>query len=446
MAKDEHDDVEQAREVNRRHVLAGGAASVASATLPGAAAAADIKSSGKADIFGAIYRDFRYTDKFNNHVYNAQHIDTVHRTILEKFPNRNDLKWGLYQRQIVTDPADWGTQAAYDNWPYFSEEVRVNLEKQPAKFTKLKNAMNPFDTSQVAANLLEHLDEVIRIALWEYAVPIKIKVGKRPARHHGLTTEWIPAPAHPGTNPHVKPNGLNINIDCPDGGWQGYAFWRNKSSTDHITKCVAKWQVPSAPANQEDQIIFIFNGLESVSDRGVTAGILQPVLQWTKADGWYIRSWYVMADFDPVAHPALPSLTKKVEQSQPGGDNHRYYSKAVQVFTGNTITATIEGGKDATGKFNYTCSMAVNDQPKPDTKLSFSDIPELVYAVCAVESYGITAKPRQQDYPANPITMSSIVLEVQQAPVTPNPWKTSDKIGGDFEVTAVGDNVEFKLA
>lgn len=446
MAKDEHDDVEQAGEVNRRHVLAGGAATVASVALPRAAAAADIKSSGQADIFGAIYRDFRYTDKFNNHVYNAQHIETVHTTILDKFRNRNDLKWGLYQQQIVTDPADWGSMAAYDNWPYFSQEVRVNLEKQTAKFTKLKNVMNPFDTSQVAANLLEHLDEVIRIALWDYAVPIKIKVGKKPGRHHGLTTEWIPAPAHSGTTPHVKPTGLHINIDCPDGGWQGYAFWRNKSSTDHITKFVAKWQVPPDPANREDQIIFIFNGLESVSDRAVTAGILQPVLQWTKTDGWYMRSWYVLADFDPVAHPTLPSLTKKVEQSQPGGDNHRYYSKAVQVFTGNTITGTIEGGKDVTGKFNYTCSLAVNDQPKPDTKLSFDDIPELVYAVCAVESYGITVKPRQPDYPANPITMSSIVLEVQQAPVNPNPWKTSDKVGGDFEVTAVGDKVEFKLA
>ncbi len=446
MAKDEHDGVEEAGEINRRDVLAGGAATVASVALPGAAAAADIKSSGKVDMFGAIYRDFRYTDKFNNHVYNAGNIGDVHTKILQQFGTRDALKWGLYQRKIVTESADWGSQAAYDNWPYFSEEVRVNLEKQPAKFAKLKNKMNPFETSQVAANLLEHLDEVIRIALWDYAVPIKIMVGKKASRHHGLITEWDPAPAHSGTNPHVQPTGLKIIIDCPDGGWQGYAFWRNKSSTDHITKFVAKWQVPPPPSIQEDQIIFIFNGLESVSDQGVTAGILQPVLQWTKADGWYVRSWYVMADFDPVAHPTLPSLTKKVEQSQPGGDNGRYYSKAVKVATGNTITGTIQGGKDATGKFNYTCSLVVNDKPEPDTNLSFVKIPELVYAVCAVESYGITAKPRQLDYPADPITMSSIVLEVQQAPVTPNPWKTSDKIGGDYEVTAAGDKVEFKLA
>ena len=288
MAKEEHDGVAQAGEVNRRHVLAGSAATVASVALPGVAPAADIKSSGKANIFGAIYMDFNYTDKFNKHVYNAGNIGNVHTKILNSFHNRDDLKWGFYQQKVVTDPADWGSSAAYNNWPYFSQEVRVNLEKQPAKFSQLKNAMNPFDTSQVAANLLEHLDEVIRIALWDFAVPIKIKVGKKPRRHHGLTTEWTPAP-HSGTNPHVQPTGLTIKIDCPDGGWQGYAFWRNKSSTDHITTFVANWQVPLAPSNQEDQIVFIFNGLESVTGRGATGGILQPVLQWTKSDGWYMR-------------------------------------------------------------------------------------------------------------------------------------------------------------
>ena len=159
------------------------------------------------------------------------------------------------------------------------------------------------------------------------------------------------------------------------------------------------------------------------------------------------ESWYVRADFDPVAHPTLPNLHVRVGQEVSGGDNGRYYSKAVQVATGDTITGTIQGGKDATtGKFNYTCSLALNGQPKPDTALPFVDIPELVYAVCAVESYGITVKPRQQDYTADPITMSSIVLEVQPTPGSPNPWQTSDKVGGDFAVTATGDQVMFKLA
>ena len=110
MAKDEHHGVEEAGEINRRDVLAGGAATVASVALPGAAAAADIKSSGKVDMFGAIYRDFRYTDKFNNHVYNAGNIGDVHTKILQQFLTRDALKWGLYQRKIIQNDARSGSR------------------------------------------------------------------------------------------------------------------------------------------------------------------------------------------------------------------------------------------------------------------------------------------------------------------------------------------------
>jgi hypothetical protein len=445
MAKDEQDGIEQTGNIDRRSVLAGGAATVAATALPAVASAKE-KGLGVQNPFGAIYMNPRYLATFNNQKYSASNIGTVHDLVKRKFPNRNDLKWGLYQREVEPDPANWGSAVAFDNWPDFSQEARDDLEKQPAKFADPKNAMNPFDTSQVAANLLEHLDEVIRIALWDYAVPLKIAVNKHPRRHHGLTTEWDPAP-QPGTNPHVQPTGLTINIDCPDGGWQGYTLWRNKSSTDHITKFVAKWQVPPTPANQEGQIIFIFNGLESVSGPGATGAILQPVLQWT-SDGWYMRSWYVTADFDPVAHPNLPDLNTKVGQDQPGGDNHRYYSKAVRVATGDTITGTIQGGRDATGKFNYSCSLDRNGQPQPDTELPFADIPELVYAVCAVETYKIATRPPKPDYPADPIAMSTIGLQVQGASVTPIHWKKSKKVGRDFTAnpTTAGDKVEFKLA
>ena len=445
MANDEHDANGQTARLRRRDVLAGGAATAATAALPGMASAAAITTPEGVNIFGAVYMDPRYLATFNGRAYSAGNIGAVHTMIIHKFPNRNDLQWGLYQKDVEPTAANWGSQAAYDNWPYFSQEARHDLEKLPAKFADPKNAMNPFDTTQVAANLMEHLDEVIRIALWDFAVPIQIKVGKKRRRHHGLTTEWDPVPQQ-GTNPHVQPNGLTINIDCPEGGWQGYTLWRNKSSTDHITKFVAKWQVPKAPVNQEGQIIFIFNGLESLSGPGVMGGILQPVLQWT-SNGWYMRSWYVLADFDPVAHPDLPDLNSAVGQDHPGGDNHRYYSKAVKVVTGDTITGTIEGGRDATGKFSYSSSLALNGQPQPDTVLSFVDIPELVYAVCAVESYGVTLRPpRKPDYPADPITMSSLDLQVQQRPVSPIVWEESKKVGGDYVVTTPGNKVDFRPA
>src|SRR5262249_51805855 len=137
-------------------------------------------------------------------------------------------------------------QIAYDNWKYFAADARFDLEKQPANVRHPKNAMDPFDTTKVAKNLIEHLDEVVRIALWDHEVPITVCVGKRKHRHHGLTTEWDPAP-HAGTNPGLQLTGLKIMIDCPEGGWKGYAWWRTNSPSEHITRFAASWEVPPPP-------------------------------------------------------------------------------------------------------------------------------------------------------------------------------------------------------
>jgi hypothetical protein len=445
MIEDDKNGMEQAAGLDRRSLLIGGAASIAATTLPDAAQAAKSAKTGGdgLHIYGAVYMDPNYLKRFNNVTYAAGNIQNVHDTIKLKCPNRNDLKWGNYQQVIEPLASNWGTTAAYNNWPDLSQEARDDVEKQPAKFADPKNAMNPFDTTQVAANLLDHLDEVVRIALWDHAVPIKIKVTGQRRRHHGLTTEWDSVPPPSGVNPNLQLKGLTINVECPKGGWQGYALWRNKSSTEHITKFAAKWQVPPAPTVQDGQILFVFIGLESVSGRNATGGILQPVLQWTK-DGWYMRSWYVTADFDPVKYPNLPDVNTAVGQDHLGDEN-RCYSKAVKVNTGDTIVGVITGGKDATGKFNYTCSLDLNGQHQTETELPFVDIPELVYAVCAVESYDIKTKPG--DYPAGSIQMSSIDLQVEQSSVTPIKWKKNKKLGGDYVASSStsGSKVDFTL-
>src|SRR5262249_47319446 len=148
------------------------------------------------------------------------------------FSNRGQLTWGSYQTSVENNPDNWGStpkkgKAAYANWPYFSQDARDDLEKQPATFTDPENAMNPFDMTKVGANLVQHLDEVIRIALWDYAIPMKIVVGSTEGRHHGLTTRWQPAP--PWTNSPPSSAHLTINMDCPDGGWEGFTVWRNPS-------------------------------------------------------------------------------------------------------------------------------------------------------------------------------------------------------------------------
>ena len=341
-----------------------------------------------------------------------------------------------------------GSTSAYNNWPDFVQEARNDLEKQPATFADPENATNPLDPSQVAPNLLEHLDEVIRIALWDYAIPIKIKVGQKRKRHHGLTTEWKLEPI-PGPIPGVEPT-LTINIDCPQGGWQGYTFWRKPSSTGHITNFVATWTVPPAPQVNDDQIIFIFNGLKSVSAGNAVGGILQPVLQWTKENQWLIRSWYIRADFDPVQYPALPDPTKTASNyNKDGTQDNRSYSIGVAVNPNDIIVGTIQGGINSNGKFNYNCSLKRNGQDA-GAALQLTDVPELIYAVCAVESYYVPEQPLSHVgfYPATQIGISSISLQVEQSSITPIGWIPSKTLGRDYNASknAAGDTVTFTLA
>jgi hypothetical protein len=113
---------------------------------------------------------------------------------------------------------------------------------------------------------------------------------------------------------------------------------------------------------------------------------------------------------------------------------------------GQKITGTIEGGQDGSGKFNYACSLSIDDQNQSDTKLTLNDIPELVYAVCAVESYGVKSHP--SDYPSAPITMTDAGLQVQHSSVNPIQWAESKKLGADYNAKSSmgGQKIEFKVA
>jgi hypothetical protein len=240
---------------------------------------------------------------------------------------------------------------------------------------------------------------------------------------------------------------LTINVDCPDGGWQGYTIWPFKAPTAHITGLTASWRVPQPPANKTgDQVLFIFNGIESSSEKSVPGGILQPVLQWTKA-GWAVRSWYVRADFDPIAYPDVPDWSKSKSQGEiDNNDKGRCYTKAVSVNPGQTITGTITGGIDVNGKYDYTCALAVDAVNQNDTMLRVTDIRELSYPVCAVESYGIRDDHKDEDYPSGSITMTDIALQIDGGSVNNIQWRDSKRKGGDYDPTSsmAGKKIEFK--
>jgi hypothetical protein len=463
MAKDEKESTEQTADLNRRDVLVGGAAAAVMAAVPEVAAAQS--SSFRNFPYAGVYMDPTYNTTFAN-AYSVNNIVTVHNLIQQQsdlFPDRSHLWWGSYQRLVVKDAAKWGSQAAFDNWPAYVAEARIDLEKQPANFADLKNATNPFVPTQSFANLQAHLDEVVRIALWDYAIPITIHVNQKRRRHHGLTAVWAPEP--PWTSaPDPNTNSLIINIDCPQGGWQGYAIWPSRSPGDppppdnnKIKTFVASWTVPQRPVDQENQIIFIFNGLESVSALNAVGGILQPVLQWTKSDGWAVRNWYIRADFDPAYgdNSKLPPLDQSASNyNTPGYQrDNRTYSTGVTVQTDDTITGTIVLGQtdSHTGLSTYTCSFAIDNKPQTDLDLHTPGIPELVCAVCAVESYYVD-KPLsswRNYYPANAIKISIIGLSTQQSVISPITWTTNmPKLGADYNTApnGTGDTVTFMLA
>ena len=86
-------------------------------------------------------------------------------------------------------------------------------------------------------------------------------------------------------------------------GWVTAAYWPDQVPQP-VTSFQADWQVPLPPLEQENQLIYLFDGLLDMA--GSKSGIIQPVLQWgcSNFDGdpnwggnyWTIASWYVTGD------------------------------------------------------------------------------------------------------------------------------------------------------
>lgn len=73
-------------------------------------------------------------------------------------------------------------------------------------------------------------------------------------------------------------------------GWIAYAFWNNATGSP-ITSFKTVWLVPPGPASQDNQLIYIFNGIQNASM------IYQPVLQWGNNNSfggnyWCVACWY----------------------------------------------------------------------------------------------------------------------------------------------------------
>jgi hypothetical protein len=94
--------------------------------------------------------------------------------------------------------------------------------------------------------------------------------------------------------PHYKADGSKVTgdekaVDQPtiSHAWVEYAGTTTTTSYGYM---YADWNVPPAPATNDGQTVYLFNGMEDYSD---VVTIIQPVLGWNSdyASAWGIASW-----------------------------------------------------------------------------------------------------------------------------------------------------------
>jgi hypothetical protein len=167
-------------------------------------------------------------------------------------------------------------------------------------------------------------------------------------------------------------------------GWIAYAYWSNSATTNPITYFTTNWVVPSAPTNQGNQTLFLFNGMQD----GTTSSsyIIQPVLQWgpSAAGGgkyWAVTNWYVSS-------------------------SQAFYGSLVKVSTGAALQGIMQETAHSGTNYSYKSSFSGYSAA---SSLSVSNVPQAFWAAETLESYGVSNTNTQ--YPPNTdIAMTSIQI------------------------------------
>lgn len=365
-------------------------------------------------ILGALYE--AYPDDFSSNYFSADNVATSVRNIKAAGFTRDSLLWGYYQKFAASDPTNennWGDPRLYRCWESAVAEAREGLKKD--RVDRNLPGPDPDNPSARASNMLEHLDTAVRIALFDKhllgsavdsGIEIEVVVGvqAQPSRRHKVTTSWRPARNNP-SDPKYKWDKLTIVMTCPNGGWIGPAVWKYNGSS-RFTRYTSTYKVPAAPASKVGQILFIFNGLESLPDprQSYPPGILQPVLQWTEGDGWAIRSWYVPSTYTP----SIDMMPGKDDDRKFTSPDSPAWTKAKQVATDTTLTGVIEWNG-----MSYRSSFLVDGAT--EAALLAPNILPLTYPVAVIEAYNFGNKNTLVDV----VTMQNIRLELDDSPGVP---------------------------
>jgi hypothetical protein len=337
-----------------------------------------------------------YSANFSDYYFGAPMVAHSVQNIKKHFGNTiPPLKWGAYQKWAPDDPNDpnnWnrdnsGGPVLFDNWDSAVEEAREDMAKLPP--FKGDDGPDPDQPGMKKHTMLEHLDRVVTVALLEKyqignnppysGIPVEVVVDYQAKhwRRHKIRTVWERENNH---DPKYNCKKLTIHMTCPNGGWIGTALWKNyDGSQGPFTRYMATYAVPPKPANNAGQIVFIFNGLESIPDGNNVPAILQPVLQWTNENGgtWAIRSWYVPASYTPSFNqmPALNDVKPFTTVDQPA------WTAATPVNPGDVLLGIITGDGA-----NYTSQFQKGGAVVGATTLNVTNIATLTYPVAVIEA------------------------------------------------------------
>jgi hypothetical protein len=217
-------------------------------------------------------------------------------------------------------------------------------------------------------------------------------------------------PHRPGNRPVMPANVARAAKVVPEfgSGWITYTGWTNTTGNP-ISSFSTTWVVPPAPATQNGQTIFLFNGIQN------STMIYQPVLQWggSAAGGgnyWSVASWYVN-----------------------GSGGAAFHSPLVRVNPGDTLTGVMTLTGQSGGQFSYNCEF----QGIADTGWSIQNVQELTWCIETLEAYGITTC---SDYPDTDSTVFR-AISIQTGASTPAlGWTPEDTVTDCGQHAVVASN------
>lgn len=190
-----------------------------------------------------------------------------------------------------------------------------------------------------------------------------------------------------------------------DNGWITYSMW-TAPSDNAIKQFITSWKVPQPPRKQDQQLIYLFNGLEDVAG----SKILQPVLQWGESpagggNSWEIASWFV------------------------GSDGSAYHTPLVQVQPGELLNGRMALTSSSNAGYSYVSEFV----GIPGTSLTIQNTEPLPVAAETLEAYQVVDC---SEYPTDFTAFTGIGFDLA-TPASTVPWSAVNDVADCGQHTVI---------